>query len=864
MNVIRWLSRKLIRPFEPCSGRGICCVVALAGVLAAVPAGAEETAAEKVRFFEAKIRPVLAEKCYGCHSPSNKIKGDLRLDTKDGILRGGEHGPAVIPGDPEKSPLIKAIRYEDPDLSMPPKDKGGKLPDAVIADFERWVRMGAPDPRTGGPSQRVARELSQEARTWWSFQPVQAPPVPQVKDSAWPRTDIDRFILASLEEKQLKPAADADRYLLLRRVHFALTGLPPTPAQIDAFATTDDPRALERVVDELLATRQYGERWGRHWLDVARYAETNGRDVNGIQSEAWRYRDYVIESFQEDKPFDRFILEQIAGNLLPDTGVAERARNLVATGFLAIGPKSLLETNSTQFAVDLADEQIDAVSRGFLGLTIACARCHEHRADPVTQEDYTALAGIFLSSETRFGTPGGAQGRMGTAFIEAPDSLGLPMIERRIEPEKLAQLTAEHTAIMKTFFETMATSGDGAPRQGMMTKDGTVLEELLFRARAIEVDIRAFRPNGALKPRLMGVIEKPPAGAPPAPPHSFAFAPQLAFRTVGDSPLFARGQIAREQDPVARGVPLFLNGGRNIAIPANSSGRLELARWIASPANPLTARVFVNRAWHWLFGRGLVASVDDFGRTGSAPSHAALLDHLATRFVAEGWSVKKLVREIVLSRAWQLARADGPGGAPAEAAASLIDPDNVMLRRANVRSLDAESLRDAMLAASGTLDLTPRRGSLLAMTGQGPIDGLRFPVLKAEAVTTAEGDFRSIYLPVARDLPHSTLAIFNSADASAVVGARETTIVPAQALFLMNSGFVARQSSLLARRVCAAGTGFDARFRLACMLVLGRPPRAEEAEAARQFIQSRESTDETAAWTGLCRALFGSAEFRFL
>ncbi len=849
------LCRRVVRP--------LFAVVALAEVLIAAPARAEDAAAENARFFEAKIRPVLAEKCYGCHSPSHKIKGDLRLDTREGILRGGEHGPAVVPGAPDKSPLIKAIRYDDPDLAMPPKSKGGKLSDTEIADFERWVKNGAHDPRTGEAAQRTAKEIPEEARAWWSFQPVQKPQVPQVKDAAWPKTDIDRFILAALEAKQLTPAADADKFLLLRRVHFALTGLPPTPERIDAFATTQDARALERVVDELLATQQFGERWGRHWLDVARYAETNGRDVNGIQSEAWRYRDYVIESFQADKPFDRFILEQIAGNLLPDASVAERARNLTATGFLAIGPKSLLETNSTQFAVDLADEQIDAVSRGFLGLTIACARCHDHRADPITQEDYTALAGIFLSTETRFGTPGGAQARMGSPFIEAPDSLGLPMVDRRIEPQKLAQITAEHTALMKTFFETMAASGGDAPRQGMTTKDGTVLEELLFKARALEVDVRAFRQNGALKPRVMGVIDKPAPGSPPSPPHSFAFAPMLAFQTIGDSPFFARGQITREQDRIARGVPLFLNGGKSIAIPANASGRLELARWIASPANPLTARVFVNRVWHWLLGRGLVATVDDFGRTGSQPSHPELLDYLAAKFVADGWSVKKLVREIVLSRVFQLARADGPGASGNDPAAT-IDPDNLLLRRANVRSLDAESMRDAMLAASGALDPAPRRGSLLAMTGQGPIGGLRFPVLQAEAVTGVEGDFRSIYLPVARDLPHSTLAIFNAADASTVAGARETTIVPAQALFLMNSEFVARQSSLLAQRLRGAAAGFDARFRLATMIVLGRPPAAEEIDAARKFIAAHESADESAAWTSLCRALLGSAEFRFL
>ncbi len=816
-------------------------------------------------FFETRIRPVLSEKCYSCHSQrESRMKGGLALDTAEATRQGGDSGPAVVPGDPEKSLLILAIRHTDADTAMPPENKGGKLPDAVIKDFEQWVRDGAHDPRTGASRQRVVKAVDAEARSWWSFQPVNAPEVPRVHDVSWPRTDIDRFILAALEAKKLKPVADADKPLLLRRVYFALTGLPPPPERIEAFTAANDARAFERVVDDLLATRQFGERWGRHWLDAARYAETNGRDVNGIQSEAWRYRDYVIESFQNDKPFDRFILEQLAGDLLPDSSDEERARHLIATGFLAIGPKTLLENSGAQFALDLADEQIDTTSRAFLGLSIACARCHEHKADPITQEDYTALAGIFLSTETRFGTPGGAQGRNGSALIELPDALGLPMVERRMDPAKLAQVTAEQNKLLGTFFQALASAGGGPPRQGMMTADGTVLEEVLFRLRALEVDVRAFRADGSLKPRIMGVLEKPVPGSPPAPPFSFAFAPPTAFGSIGDSPFFGRGQLAKEQDPVARGVPLFLNGGRNIPIPPNTSGRLELARWIASPANPLTARVIVNRAWHWLFGRGLVPSVDDFGKMGVAPSNPALLDHLASRFVAEGWSMKKLVREIVLSRVWQLARADHQETAPAEPIASVVDPDNTLLHRANVRSLDAESLRDAMLAASGTLDLTPQPGSLLARTGQGPIDGLRFPVLKAEAVMTAEGDFRSIYLPAVRDLPHSTLSLFNSADASVVLGARETTIVPAQALFLMNSAFVSRQSARLARRVLVAGADFDTRFRLASLLVLGRPPFAEESAAGRRFIDSRAAGDEAATWTSLCRALFGSAEFRFL
>ncbi|MEQ1851241.1 MAG: DUF1549 domain-containing protein, partial [Chthoniobacteraceae bacterium] len=369
--------------------------------------------AEQIDFFEKKIRPVLSDKCYKCHSEkSDKVKGGLLLDTREGIRRGGDSGPAVVPGDLKESILIEAIQYTNKDFAMPPEKSGGKLPDAVIKDFEAWVKMGAPDPREG--SGKIVKKYSKEdAKKWWAFQPPQAPAVPQPRNAAWAHGDVDRFLLSAIEAKGVKPVGDADAATMLRRIHFDLTGLPPSPREVGEFfndwktAGTDKAKqqaVLARWVDKLLASPQFGERWGRHWLDVARYAESSGKDVNIAFPHAWRYRDYVIASFNEDKPYDQFLREQIAGDLLPASSDARRAQQLVATGFLAIGPKGLNEQNPRQFCLDLADEQVDTVSQAILGVTISCARCHDHKFDPISQREYYALAGIFLSTDTKYGT----------------------------------------------------------------------------------------------------------------------------------------------------------------------------------------------------------------------------------------------------------------------------------------------------------------------------------------------------------------------------------------------------------------------------------------------------------------------------
>jgi cytochrome c553 len=362
--------------------------------------GEKKLTQEELAFFEKKIRPVLSENCYKCHSAdSEKIKGGLTLDTREGIRMGGDSGHAVVPGDAKNSLLLKAIRGEDPDLQMPPKKSGAKLSDEVIADFAKWITMGAPDPREGKAVAHKGMDL-EKGKAYWAFQPPQKAPAPAVKDKGWAKGEIDRFVQAEREAKGLKPVAEAENAVLVRRLYFDLIGLPPTPEQVEAFVKDSSPKAYEALVDTLLASPQYGERWGRHWLDVARYAESSGKEINIAYPHAWRYRDYVIAAFNQDKPYNQFIKEQIAGDLIPAKDDQEFAEHLIATGYLALGPKSHNSRDRRQFNLDVADEQIDAISQGMQGMTVACARCHDHKFDPISQADYYALQAVFAATDS--------------------------------------------------------------------------------------------------------------------------------------------------------------------------------------------------------------------------------------------------------------------------------------------------------------------------------------------------------------------------------------------------------------------------------------------------------------------------------
>ena len=863
---------------------------------------------EQLDFFEKKIRPVLSEKCYKCHSEkADKVKGGLVLDTREGARRGGDSGPAVVPGSLDDSIIIEALRYTNKDFSMPPEKSGGKLPDAVIADFETWIKMGAPDPREG--SAAVVKKFSKEdAKNWWSFQPPKAQAVPQPKNSAWAHGDVDRFLLAGLEEKKLKPVGDADPATMLRRIYFDLTGLPPSPVDVGSFfndwkaAGTDAKQqqaVLGKWVDKLLASSQFGERWGRHWLDVARYAESSGKDVNIAFPHAWRYRDYVIAAFNQDKPYDQFLREQIAGDLIHASDSKEKAEHTVATGFLAVGPKGLNEQNPRQYCLDLADEQIDTVSQSILGLTISCARCHDHKFDPISQREYYGLAGIFLSTDTLVGTANGIQNRHATDLFELPQ--GMPTATKAVPAADLAKAKQRIEDLKKEQRE-MFTSMFAGGKPGAAQPSGNQLQRRLVvvtQLGALEAMVKSVDENGKPKALAMGVKDLPVA-APGAFGRMGEFmrrGPQARigrppeFGGIRDSALYARGEADKPTDRVPRSFPAVLTPGTAPAIPAKESGRRELAEWITAPQNPLTSRVMVNRIWHSVFGRGIVESVDNFGTTGKKPSNQALLDFLAVKFQTAadqggyGWSVKKLVRDLVMSHAYQLSSEYEP-------AAFSADPENTLQWRMSKRRLDAECIRDAMLSASQQLQLSPPLASIIGQAGDAPIGGPRFrPGGVSEDQLTNSGAtamVRSVYLPIARDVPPDALAVFDFGDASLVTGARDSTNVPAQALFILNGDMVASAARKLAERVMAAYPGgptggvsanLDQRLGLAFWITLGRSPTANEKTAAWSFFQKfpsnwskgdksspglKDAEDVRAAWTSFCRSLFASSDFRYL
>jgi len=818
----------------------------LSGLLAFSALGstwAQDLTPDQIEFFESKIRPVLVEYCYECHSQDEKIKGGLSLDSREALLHGGDSGEALVPGDPEASLLYTAISWADEDYEMPPRRK---LSADIIADFEKWVRMGAPDPRVT-ETVVVKTEIDIEAgKEFWSFKkPVKAD-APEVQDADWPRDEVDSFVLAALEEMGLKPVGDAKPEVLLRRLTFDLIGLPPRPEEVKAFITAwqSDPQgAIEAKVDELLAMEQFGERWGRHWLDVARYAESTGKEVNQTFPHAWRYRDYVIDSFNADKPYDRFVKEQIAGDLLPINNDEEWQENLIATGFLALGTKSLNERDPRQFRMDLIDEQIDTTTQAILGLTVACARCHDHKSDPIPTSDYYAMAGMFLSTETYFGGVNALQSR------RASDLLLLPVADAHSVSQSYSE---EEIARMKQRIEDAETQLAEARRAQFMQRrnpDSTM---------TAEIDTQTFiRLNATIsqtQARLNTVDES-------GNPKTFGMGVQDLDAPL-EATVLVRGEIDKPAQKVSRGLPQVLHHAETPDIPADGSGRLELAEWMVSEENPLTARVLVNRVWQTLFGQGLVTTPDNFGMTGQAPSHPELLDHLAVRFMEEGWSFKSLVRELVLTRTYQLS-------SDFESANYSQDPENTYLWRATPRRLDAEALRDAILATSGDLKLDRPHASIVAELGDTQI-GRR---VNADTINQPV-KYRSVYLPVVRDAMPEALDLFDGADPNIVTGARENTNVPSQALYMMNNPFVTQQAEAMARRLIQEAETPKQRFSRAFVLAYGRLATEEEIASSMAFFQEfmpmameqSRGRDQAGFLTlsTFCQGLMASAEFRYL
>lgn len=813
----------------------------------AMAADTDKLTDEQTNFFERKIRPVLVEKCYECHSSNaKKVKGGLLLDNKEATLRGGDNGPAVVPGKLDESLVIRAIQWADKDMEMPPKKK---LPADVISDFEQWIKMGAPDPRGGaveGAAAAAATWKKKEidiakGREHWAFQPPVKTSAPEVKNAAWPKTDIDRFVLAKLEEKNIQPVGDAQKRDLIRRATFDLTGLPPSPDVIEAFLKDTSPQAFQRVVDNLLASPAFGENWGRHWLDVARFGESSGKDVNLPYPFAWRYRDWVIEALNLDMPYNEFIKEQIAGDLLPFKDVQDQSKKIVATGFLAIGTKPHNERNPRQFALEVADEQIDVTSQAVLGLTIACARCHDHKFDPIPQKDYYSLAGIFLSSETLYGTTRQIQNNHPSDLIDLGKESGLLAGFESISAPERAKLAQEKDSMSQQIAGTFRDAMQA--RQSGNDKNASQLRILFERTKLGEIEgtLNRYDANGNARILAMGVYDR---------------------KYPGNSPVYTRGDATQPGESVPRGFVQVVFKSPPPPV-TRGSGRYELAQWLTSEQNPLTARVMANRVWRWLFGRGIVSSVDNFGTTGEKPANPELLDHLATSFMSNGWSVKKLVREIMLSHTYQLAAQNHQGS-------FLADPENTLNWRMKNKPLNAESLRDAMLSVSGKLDPYPPAGSMVCSAGEG-----RPGLIKLFTMASQPTYFRSAYLPVVRDQLPEVLSLFDFADPSLVTGDRETTNVPSQGLYVLNNANVLALSDAMARRVYDSAKDNPTRINNAYLLAYGRPPSQKEVLASRSFFSNYQQDADKArgkkgpdvsayAWSAFCQALMASAEFRYL
>lgn len=791
--------------------RLITAVISALGPVASHAIGAEsaEISAEGLELFETKIRPVLVEKCYSCHSSkADELKGGLLLDSREGLLRGGDSGAAVVPGAPGDSLLIQALKYET--YEMPP---AGKLPAIVVADFEQWIKIGMPDPRTGTTEVSPTVDV-ENGRRFWSFQPIEGRDPPLVEGGDESLSRIDRFLQAKLQQHQLESATEADRATLLRRVTFDLIGLPPSVQQIDEFINDTSPLAFERVVDQLLASPHFGERWGRHWLDVARFAESSGGGRTIVFKDGWRYRDYVIDSVNRDKPIDRFIVEQIAGDLLPHATVAEEHDHLVATAYLLLGAHNYEEQDKRALEMDVVDEQLDTIGRGLLGMTLACARCHDHKFDPIPTADYYAMAGILRSTKT--------------------------LIHENVSTwttRPLPTMTDQDAAATRSY----NTAVVNAERKLSMAKKQASEPSKKQAVAAFRNELTQLRKNGPPVATAMAVLEA---------------------ESIGDCKICIRGSVHHLGPVAPRGVLQVATIDSPPAMPADQSGRRELAEWIVSPRNPLTARVYVNRVWHYLFGAGLVRTLDNFGSTGELPSHPELLDDLAARFMQDGWSTKRLIRELVRSQAYRM-------GVVTNARAEAVDPENRLLWRMNRRRLDAESIRDAMLAVSGRLD--PR------ISGPNIQDPSVLAQQKSDMPTEYDYVFadsrRSVYTPAFRNRMHELFEVFDFADQNSVVAKRSVTTVVPQALLMLNSSFVMEQARAAAERALALPElTVQQRIERAFRESLGRLPSCEESKIALAAVTLPEQPGTTsmsveaqlAAWERLFQSLFGCIDFRYL
>jgi len=805
--------------FGRCFGLILLLALPLQGRLIAQQPQVPTTAAAG-DFWTSQIAPILQQHCFSCHGPDSQESG-LRLDTLEGLNAGGHSGPPVIPGQPEESLLLVAVRKVDSSLQMPPE---GRLTPEQIKLLENWIQQGAV--HSQGAVQPVVAPAPfdpREAANFWSLRALSRPPVPEISGPNI-QTPIDAFISQQLQQKGLHQNAAADRLTLFRRASSQLTGLPPSTQQIEEFLADSSPDAFDRAVDRLLASPHYGERWARHWLDVVRYADSNGLDENIAHGNAWRYRNYVIDSLNADKPFNQFLREQLAGDLLTDDHPDASALNqrLIATGFLSLGPKVLAEGDERKLHLDIIDEQLDTIGRSMLGLTIGCARCHDHKFDPISQADYYSLAGIFLSTKTMESLKRIAKWHENSIATDADRAL-LTAHQERIAAKK-AELAAFPAS-------TSASTGQPVPEDQLSADQKARLQQLRDELKSLEASTPEL-------PSAMGVIEG----------------------SIDSARILPRGNHLAPGRRVPRGLPAVLDPDHRLQISDNHSGRLELANWIASPANSLTPRVIVNRVWRWHFGRGLAASTDNFGKLGEPPLHPELLDWLAAEFVESGWSLKTLHKLIIRSHTWQLASGrDNP--------AAETDPDNHLHWRWTVQRLEAEAVRDFVLSACGQLDPTMGQSMLHVKNREFLFDHT------SKDGTRYDSFRRSVYLPVIRNNLYDAMSLFDCTDGAVPNGDRGSSTVASQALFLMNSPLVLQAAEHLARQLLEESPDFAVRADRLLLRTVGRPAAPADiqhlqqaAERLTQRLQQEApaASHEAAVWTSLCQTLLMSNEFLYI
>ena len=924
-------------------------------------------ASEELEYFEKKIRPLLFESCTQCHGAENQ-QGGLRLDTKSGWEAGGLSGPVIIPGDAKASILFKAIQSKmHPTLELS-KDS--------ITDLEIWIQSGALDPRSYSVNRQTLPNY-ERGKNHWSFQPIRNPDVPKVKNDSWSKGAIDRFILASQKKEGLNPVSDAKKFELVRRLYFTMIGLPPTPDQVDTFVADTRENAFELLVNDLLASNHFGERWGRHWLDIARFAESSGGGRTLLFKDAWRYRDYVIQAFNEDMPYDQMVREQLAGDLLPYDAPSQRSRQLTATAFLALGPTNYELQDKQLLRYDVIDEQIDTVGKAFIGMTLGCARCHDHKFDPVPTSDYYALAGIFKSTRTLYNytdnvarwidTPllleGAEAEELSKIEVKAaelqprlnfkkselkvltqknakPPQPGLPKSTNLIPGLVLDDSSAKQQGEWLfsqfsqnylgegyyhddnklkgektlTFETTIPLSGRYAVRlaysesnkrstrtpitighaegettvlldqrqapneygrfyslgvfefeknqtsfvcvsnegtdghviadavQWFLIDDEIVIEsperialvaELRKEIKALDKELKPLTQKLKARPLAMTVKEDP---------------------EPTDSAIRIRGVEKNKGKIVPRGFLQVASLGEGPNIPGNSSGRMELAEWIISPDNPLSSRVMANRIWSWLFGTGIVRSVDNLGTTGELPSHAELLDYLAIRLQENDWSIKATIKEILLSRTWQLS-------SNVNEDAKQEDPNNRLLTSYPLRRLDAEQLRDAILAVNGNLDLKMFGPNI---AGAGEINANNTAAQMVEYNYLFEDTRRSVYTPAFRVKRHELFELFDFGNVNFSIGQRNTSTVALQALYMLNNPFVLEQSRLAAESLLKGVKNPNDRVDVAFRKTLGRPPTDQEWKLISEFLKDGLSTESVTEWASVFQSLFGSFDFRYL